>query len=81
MDITLFDELDKAGLLPAPARPHEFGITIREFMEAKGLTEGPARKALTQAVEAGILVVHKMQIGAGACPFVYCRPSEWPPKG
>ena len=77
---SIAEELDAVGLLPSPTRPAGFGITVAEFMKAKNVTEGPARKALAEAVKRGLLVVHVMLDGPGAGPKIYCRPNEWPPK-
>jgi predicted transcriptional regulator len=79
MDVTLLSDLSEAGYDPAPARPDGFGITVREFMEAKSCTEGVARKMLEEAVKAGVLVKHLMRGGPGALPLIFCREKEWPP--
>ena len=80
---SLVEELEAAGISPAPAcpaRPKEFGVTVLEYMEHENCTDGEARHTLNEAVKKGLMVSHKMKFGNGANPKVYCRPSEWPPK-
>ncbi len=78
---SLTAELDAAGLSPVPERPQGFGVSLQEYMDKTGCTEDIARRILACAVKAGILVKHQMRSGGKGNPsFIYCRPSEWPPR-
>jgi hypothetical protein len=73
MDETLLDELKS----PAPIRPENFGITVKEYMQAKKCTESVARRILEEMVRSGVLVSHTMNTSVGCHPVVFCRPGEW----
>jgi hypothetical protein len=79
---SLSEELDAAGLSPVALRPQGFGFTLKEYIDKHNCSDTSARKVMERAVKAGLLTVHRMSDGvSGACPYVYCRPSEWPPRG
>jgi hypothetical protein len=78
---SLDEELAAAGLSPVSMRPVGFGFTMREYVDRHNCGETSARLVVEKAIKKGLLVVHKMSDGiSGACPNVYCRPSEWPPR-
>jgi hypothetical protein len=76
----LVADMEAAGMAPDIERPANFGITTKEYMEAKDCTVAVARKMLESAVKRGVLVAHRMYVGMGTHPIVFCRPQEWPPK-
>lgn len=71
--IGLIDE--ELGEPPLP-RPEGFGITVKEYMRAKGCSEGVARKFLAQMVENGKFKKKIMVDGRGNAPMVYYPAQE-----
>lgn len=81
MDVTLLDDLERAGLEPLLKRPDGFGITVLEYSTRYGCSRDIARNILNKAVTERILDMHIMLSLRGGKIAVYHRPGEWPPQG
>jgi len=56
---------------PPTQRPKNFGITVKEYVQKKGCSEGIARKFLSDMVDRGIFKKKTMIDGRGNTPMVY----------
>lgn len=76
MDIELIELLDAEIGKPTPPRPKGFGITVKEYMDAKNVSKQVAQNILEKAVRLGLMDRQQMTIGAGNAPYVYFKKCE-----
>jgi len=77
-DRSLVDFINSSAKEVMNVRPEGFGITVQEYMEEEGITEGPARRVLKGLVKSGVMEMKKMTLPgkAGSYSCVYYRPES-----
>lgn len=79
MDKILLGEI-KQRHIPKKMRPADYGITIKEYAKAQGISEDMASKGLNELVSAGFLLCETDWIWNGKAAQIYVRADKGKPK-